>query len=206
MVELRPTTDVRYILSVLEHEDVKPWITDDVTVNLPIDLNKIVQPGNIFLHVRNDGVDAGMFILIKKTSNIYEVHTCLLKNARGKYAYSAARLLYEYTFTYTEATIISSFCLSTAPHTMAFAKANWMEEDGTFEYENTVGGLKVTLTKLSITIHVWARQIGRIKRLRAAQEMVRCGLTTKAASFFSYWGLNDFGKYMSPIDILSEQV
>ena len=85
------------INAVLNHPEVRPWVAE--MGDGVIDLTKAVEnPNNVLLMGEYGG-----FFCIKIMPGIYEVHTQMLPEGRGVWAFEAARVASHWMFTHTDA-------------------------------------------------------------------------------------------------------
>lgn len=85
---------------------------------------KVLDDGSrIFLLVREGEAVLGCFIVGRMLSGVYEVHTCLTKQCRGKRAVEAGKLGTEWMFLHTDATRLYSLCPASNRASLLFAYA-----------------------------------------------------------------------------------
>lgn len=123
------TRDVALVRSIAEHFSVRDNVTDDgwqkFGDDLVSDIFKILveKPENHCLIVELNGVPAGAWLLDAKGTGVFEVHTMLLPECRGKLAIRAGRLAMARAVEFPEVTLLESFCPANLPQTLFYALA-----------------------------------------------------------------------------------
>ena len=79
---LRETDDAEYIKSVLLHESIWEWISDDSCSKDGFE--PVITHGIDYLIPVRDGVPLGLLMLVKCNAATVELHTAILPEHRGK--------------------------------------------------------------------------------------------------------------------------
>lgn len=96
------TMDGRFLTEVANHPDVRPWLGGEG----PLDLTAVISnPENYALVT-----DGGGWVIHKLEPGVYELHSLFLPGGRGKPFFAAAREMFRFMFTRTEATEILTKC------------------------------------------------------------------------------------------------
>jgi RimJ/RimL family protein N-acetyltransferase len=97
----KPITDPRLIAETITHPKIYPHVSDDGSPK-PEDYEPAIAPALLYLGMyQDDGAYLGLFAIHPHNSRCYEVHTCLLPEAWGKFTVECARLCIAYVFANT---------------------------------------------------------------------------------------------------------
>lgn len=90
MIRLSKTENWALIKQIVTDPEVYPFVSDDESP-----LPEYWQPSQAMTHclVTDSDEVLGVWLFHKLRAAVYEIHTCFLKNARGKKAYEALKLL-----------------------------------------------------------------------------------------------------------------
>lgn len=139
-IELTETRDAATLDRIIRDDAVYPFIIDDscVSANEFTSATMLHDERVRFYLVMIDGALAGCFAFLDG-----ELHTCLLKNCRGRAAVTAGRMAIE-RFEREYGQSVRSFAWREQPHTTWYAKAIGLKADGEAEWPVTRYGKKVT--------------------------------------------------------------
>lgn len=122
MVTVEFTDDLDYLDWVLNSS---PEMRDRVLADaafLVVSLGDMLSPGNKAVRVSVDGRSGGCFLCIQNEPRVYDIHTLLLRNCRGRRAVEAGRkgawLLFEHG-----AEALTATCPEHLPEVRWFAQA-----------------------------------------------------------------------------------
>jgi len=93
IIERTYNTDI--IDSVLKHDDVRPFICDDISAEAP---NYPILDNIFYMAVYVDSMVAGMFVLYAINAITLEAHTSMLPKYRGTYSIPAAKKVISWIF------------------------------------------------------------------------------------------------------------
>ena len=157
MITIHPTDNMDFVSDVISNENIYEGMCDDSCPKNPLELNfsALSGNGNVFLEVDVNGKPGGLFFFMKKENNVYEVHTALLPNCRGKNAVDAGRMSAEWAFNNLPCNEIISYSLSDSPQVLIFAKIIGMEEVSRSMNAHTRHGVEVSKIMLSLKKSKW---------------------------------------------------
>lgn len=99
-MRIERTTDSQLIRSVITHQAIYPYISDDGSTS-PEDYEPVIDDSLYWLAVLDGQQTAGLFLVHPWNCATVEIHTCVLPAWRGAKARVAAALVLTWIFTNT---------------------------------------------------------------------------------------------------------
>lgn len=124
-IEIRPSTDFRYVRTLLDDPEIYNAVRCDDSPQLKDldDLEILKVPDYRLLQVFDaSGLAVGAFYLFPIKEQVWEIHTMLSKKCRGRYALRAGELGLDYMFMVEGAQCLMSRCPSDNPASLLYAQ------------------------------------------------------------------------------------
>jgi RimJ/RimL family protein N-acetyltransferase len=101
MVTIERTSDIDMIKSIVSHNDIYPFISDDYSP-LATDYEPIIDDSIYWLLIKNSGVLCGLFMIHQSNGITCELHTCVLPECRGSKTTLYTKKLFDWIFENTQ--------------------------------------------------------------------------------------------------------
>jgi len=135
------TRDADLVKRIITDPRIYPWVTEDDAPPVErFDCAGVVDAPGVYFLSPLDGADvAGVFMVHRHTSSIYEVHTCILPKYWGR-SIEAARALIAWVFDNTGCRKLITLVPENNRHALALAKNAGMQEQGCITQSYLKGG------------------------------------------------------------------
>ena len=149
MIQLSETHNLQTVKEIVTHPSIYPFVADDGSPNP----EEWEAPDSFTYCLVHDGDEIlGVWIFRKCNAVTWEVHTCLLPNARGKRGYEALKLLPEWAWKNLEGArrVITEVVEDNQP-ALVFALRAGMEKYGVNKQSYLKGGKLLDAILLGIS-------------------------------------------------------
>lgn len=143
------------LLTVLENDEVWSGICDDFTINTPRALAAANLLQSSLVLAPNEYC---VWILMPRSSIMFELHTCVLPEGRGKGAIKAGQEMMAWVFANTTAQKLISFVPAWNRKALAFALRSGWKKEGCLEKSFQFNGELHDQTVVGITKEVFSCQ------------------------------------------------
>lgn len=131
---------------------------DDSPPQCAVAENLLSNAASVALRVYIGDKLGGYFLCLFVAPEIYQVHTMLLDNCRGRDGIRAGILGARWMFLNTDCTLLISEARSHRPEVLLFAHEVGFQNDWVINNAAKVGGVSVNSTMLSLSLHEWVRR------------------------------------------------
>ena len=129
MVTIERTSDIDTIKSIVSHNDIYPFISDDYSP-LATDYEPIIDDSIYWLLIKNSGVLCGLFMIHQSNGITCEVHTCVLPEHRGSKTILYTKNLFDWVFSSTHFKKIITHVPSFNRAALLLAEKSGMKREG----------------------------------------------------------------------------
>lgn len=158
-IEIVETRDPRVAWEIVNHFGVKDNVTDDNWMKFTPEVLAgyfrcfLADPKNHCLEVKLDGVTAGCWLMDCKSlsQGLFEIHTLLLPECRGRLALKAGRAAMQFTAHMDDVRTLESYCPATLPQTLFYARLCGWRDCGVCDRKWIKDGVEHAMTRVEIT-------------------------------------------------------
>ena len=134
-ISVEENTDWQFFKRVAFSEDIDRARNDEMLKLPPSALKSALRRGflsreTVNFLVRKNGEPCGYFCCLKMSQGVYEVHTMMLNQCRGRDAITAGRMAVALMFEKPDVRVIGSYCPANIPEAHIFARMVGMKEVG----------------------------------------------------------------------------
>lgn len=134
---------------MVNHPSIFPSIRDDRQVE-PFDCEPLNTPQNLLLELWADGREAGFAILLRRGETIFEMHSGLLPEYRGRRAILIGKQIVSWVSVTKLVTKLTTFVWDSAKNVLFVTRAIGFKEDCRGPWPHTVNGRHVQQVSFSI--------------------------------------------------------
>ena len=129
MVTIERTSDIDTIKSIVCHDDIYPFISDDYSP-LATDYEPIIDDSIYWLLIKNSGVLCGLFMIHQSNGITCELHTCVLPEHRGSKTILYTKNLFDWVFSNTHYKKVITHVPSFNSAALVLAEKSGMTREG----------------------------------------------------------------------------